>query len=931
MCPPAGLLYKASMVHDRTIGTLDRLKLPLWLRAAIFSLSYFLCALIGSALSANAGTYVSFWLPAGLFAAGLLLAPKREWFWLCLAVLPANFAFDLIHDVNPNPTVITLFYAANVLPTVVGAWLVRRFVAETVTLATLNEFFGVLFFCGILSPMIGAFIGVKTLVTFGLSDTFFKSWLIWWLGCVMAVVVFLPLLLAWLARPNWSVWLSRFSDAKRIEATLLFGGMFITAWHQLVVAEGINGRIVPLLIFVLWAGLRFGLRGGSLAVFSLSLWMAWLTTKYLKGLSPEEISSAEYMLTLQVFMAVAAAVALVPAVVMDERNRSFQRLRESEEKFSKAFRTSPSLMSITDLETGRYLEINDAYEKILGFNRAELIGRSPVELGLVVDLALREQKLAQLKATGSISNWELQIRNRAGELLTFMHSAEVMALGGRPCVLRVSHDITEQRAAAQATRESEEKFSKAFRSSPDAMAISDLVTGQFMEVNDGFPRIYGYTREEMVGRSSIALGMWRDAEDRAEMSRRLKNDGAIQNLESMGRKRNGELFPNLFSGEIIELKGRQCLISVVRDLTAQRQAEQALRESEKSLRATIENTPNVAVQWFNRQARVVYWNYASETMYGWTAAEAMGKTLDEMIFTPEQAADFAQVLKEIEHTGKPFGPAEFPFRRRDEKMGVLRCTVFQIQIPSGEPGFVCMDVDLTEQKNAEQAREQAVTREQQSRIEYTLRLLAAQEAERKRIATELHDSLGQNLLLIKNRAQMALKPAGQSAEVRAQLEVINQLATACIAEARQISHDLHPHQLEHLGLKRSLELLLANTAEASEIKFTWKIDETEKIFHGTAEMNFYRILQESLNNILKHSQAKNVEVSLERDIHEVQLRITDDGCGFDVATMTQNKKGMGLQNIIERVRMLGGKAGMDTAPGRGTRVMVTVPIPAEPE
>jgi signal transduction histidine kinase len=204
-------------------------------------------------------------------------------------------------------------------------------------------------------------------------------------------------------------------------------------------------------------------------------------------------------------------------------------------------------------------------------------------------------------------------------------------------------------------------------------------------------------------------------------------------------------------------------------------------------------------------------------------------------------------------------------------------------------------------------------------------LIAAQEAERKRIAAELHDSLGQNLLLIKNRAQLALLPGGAAAQSTDQLENISQLASACVAEARQISHALHPPQLDHLGLTRALEALVKNTSQANGLQFTSKFESVDDLFPPDAAMNLYRVVQESLNNILKHARAKRVDIRLERDIHEVQLQIKDDGTGFNLEK-TGNGKGLGLKNIAERVRMLGGKWSVDSSPGQGTRVEVTIPI-----
>lgn len=129
--------------------------------------------------------------------------------------------------------------------------------------------------------------------------------------------------------------------------------------------------------------------------------------------------------------------------------------------------------------------------------------------------------------------------------------------------------------------------------------------------------------------------------------------------------------------------------------------EAALRKAEEQLRATIETTPDVAIQWFDEQGRVLLWNHAAERMFGFTAAEAMGRTLDQLIHTPEEAAAFLVTLQQIEATGRPFGPAEYQFRRRDHSIGTCLSTLFAIPGESSSRAFVCMDVDISERKAIE--------------------------------------------------------------------------------------------------------------------------------------------------------------------------------------------------------------------------------------
>ncbi|MEK7225989.1 MAG: PAS domain S-box protein, partial [Bacteroidota bacterium] len=141
---------------------------------------------------------------------------------------------------------------------------------------------------------------------------------------------------------------------------------------------------------------------------------------------------------------------------------------------------------------------------------------------------------------------------------------------------------------------------------------------------------------------------------------------------------------------------------VSKDITERKIAEENMRRSESQLLASIENTPNVAVQWYNRKGEVLFWNKASENIFGWKPEEAFGKTLDQLIHTPEAAAEFVALLQYIEQTGETIGPAEYEFSRKDGSRGFCVSTTFAIPSMGNEPRFVCMDVDITQRKLAEQ-------------------------------------------------------------------------------------------------------------------------------------------------------------------------------------------------------------------------------------
>jgi len=202
---------------------------------------------------------------------------------------------------------------------------------------------------------------------------------------------------------------------------------------------------------------------------------------------------------------------------------------------------------------------------------------------------------------------------------------------------------------------------------------------------------------------------------------------------------------------------------------------------------------------------------------------------------------------------------------------------------------------------------------------FARQLIEIQEGERKRIAAELHDSLGQSLLIIKNQA--VLGGMGPAAEKGEQFAAIADTAAQTLEEIRQIAADLRPHHLDRLGLAQAMEAMIEKAAGVSEIAFVAEIDNLDGAFAKESEIIVYRVLQESVSNILKHSEATEAHVSAKRGSGFVHVRVTDNGGGFDPDSAAR-KLGFGLTGMAERIRILGGQFAMESAPGRGTTIRI---------
>jgi signal transduction histidine kinase/ligand-binding sensor domain-containing protein len=209
---------------------------------------------------------------------------------------------------------------------------------------------------------------------------------------------------------------------------------------------------------------------------------------------------------------------------------------------------------------------------------------------------------------------------------------------------------------------------------------------------------------------------------------------------------------------------------------------------------------------------------------------------------------------------------------------------------------------------------------------FSRQLIATQESEKKRIAAELHDSLGQSLAIIKNLAMLALSNVNGDSETRRHVDEISAESSRAIQEVRQISYNLRPYQLDRLGLRNAILAMLRTTAKVTAARLTTDVGEIDDFFPRDAEINFYRIVQECLNNVVKHSAATEVVISIERLQDSLSLTIRDNGKGFTPGTPASDpmRGGFGLVGIRERAELLGGTASIQTAPGEGTKVYIHI-------
>ena len=218
----------------------------------------------------------------------------------------------------------------------------------------------------------------------------------------------------------------------------------------------------------------------------------------------------------------------------------------------------------------------------------------------------------------------------------------------------------------------------------------------------------------------------------------------------------------------------------------------------------------------------------------------------------------------------------------------------------------------------------------EAREAFSRQLIESQEHERKRIAGELHDGLGQELLVVKNRALLALRVADLPRPAREQLEQIEGITAQSLDSVRGLARNLTPYHIGHLGLSEALRTMITSVAAGVDVSIHATVEDVDDLLPADREINLYRIVQEALNNVVRHAGASEASVHVRRDGAEVIVTVRDNGRGFRVehdGTGGLNG-GFGLSGIGERARILGGRLDISSAPGEGTRVEVSAPVAA---
>lgn len=305
---------------------------------------------------------------------------------------------------------------------------------------------------------------------------------------------------------------------------------------------------------------------------------------------------------------------------------------------SSIFLDSP--IGIYIVQNGKFLFVNPKFQRISGYDENALLGTESLEIVLPEDRErVRISAIEMLKGMRHVP-YEHRVVTKGGEIRWILETVTSIIYQNQRAVLGYFMDHTQYKRAKEALSLSEDKFKKAFRSSPDWFVISTLEDGFYIDVNEAFLRTTGYSREEVIGHTSTELGIWVDPEERLEMTKVLKEQGVVRNLEARFRTKIGEILHVLWSAEVIDYGEEKCLIAVTRDITDRKRAEQERLAKEK-LQGVLE-TAGAACHELNQPLQYIYF-LLSET----DGEHSVEKVWDQIKEQCNRMKDIMDKLKKV--------------------------------------------------------------------------------------------------------------------------------------------------------------------------------------------------------------------------------------------------------------------------------------------
>lgn len=465
-------------------------------------------------------------------------------------------------------------------------------------------------------------------------------------------------------------------------------------------------------------------------------------------------------------------------------------------------------------------------------------------------------------------------------------------------------------------RESKDVADKLVDSLPGVFYFFDH-TGKFIRWNKQLEVVTGYSAEEIAGMHPSDFFV---EEDKAYIIERIQGVFEMGMNDAEGRflTKDGKILPYFFKAVKINYEGGPCLLGTGIDITDLKKAAEELRVSEQKYKLLFESNPLPMWMLSLPDYNIIEVNTATLKQYGYTREEFLG--LDIFMLRPEDDIEKIKAVTNRQFRGIYYAGI-WRHKKKDGTIIYVDVVTHDIYY-EGKPTRLVLANEVTEQYLAEERLKESY----EATRKLTEHLQNVREEERLHIAREIHDELGQLLTVLKMDVSWLNKRIQPASEpVKDKMKELLSLIDVTVKKVRHIASELRPSLLDDLGLIAAMEWHMEEFEKRSGIELEAQLPPAELVLPEPVKIGLFRILQESLTNVARHSGAQKATVSLLQNQNNLILTIKDNGKGFDAENT--KKKTLGLLGMKERTLMIGGEYKITGTPGHGTSVEVTVPMP----
>ncbi len=609
-----------------------------------------------------------------------------------------------------------------------------------------------------------------------------------------------------------------------------------------------------------------------------------------------------------------------------ERKRAEDEIRERAVQLYTLSNSLPGMMTyqIVREQSGemKFVYLSESVKNLMGYSADEVIAHSQLVYELIHPDDVLLVKEAEETSYRSMSVFEVEIRSNTrtnGMRWFYIRSVPRKMPDGRVKWDGVHMDITERKKAEEEIVKARNMAEKLIDTLPGVFYFYDK-NGKFIRWNKQFEIVTGYSGREIA---HMRPTDFYHEDIREYIANRISGvfDKGMNDAEADFFTKEGQRIPYYFKAVLLEYEGKPCLLGSGIDISERKRAEEELRRSEKKYKLLFDNNPMPMWMLSMPDLNVVDVNEAAIKHYGYTRSQFL-KLNARDFRPPEDLSRFEEAAlkqkKGVRYSGI--------WRHLKKDGSVIHVEVIAHDIEYDEkPVRLILANDVTEKLIADELLKKSL--EDIRRL--TEHVQKIREEERSHIAREIHDELGQQLTVLKMDVSWLNKKLGNKDEsVKERLTELADMLDGTVKTVRRISSELRPSILDDLGLIAAIDWHLREFEKRMGIVAVFDELVEENIIPDRVKTGVFRIFQESLTNVARHAAASKVRVTLEVQKADLVLTIEDNGKGFN-KEIAKVKKTLGILGMRERTAMLGGSYEIGSEPGKGTVVIVSVPLSVE--